>query len=109
MSDFLLAPAARIELDEIWSYYAIELQNPDAADRIRDEIFDAFRKLVQMPGMGHWRGDLAAEPLRFWAVRSYLIIYRSEKRPIEIVRVLHGARDVQAILGGQGARNKPKE
>jgi plasmid stabilization system protein ParE len=99
MSDFLIAPAARVELDEIWNYYAIELQNPDVADRIRDEIFDALHKLAQMPGMGHFRGDLAAEPLRFWHVRSYLIIYRGEKRPIEIVRVLHGARDVEAILG----------
>ena len=107
MSDFLIAPAARSELDEIWDYYAVELQNPDAADRIRDEIFNAFDKLAQMPGMGHSRRDLAAEPLRFWPVRSYLIIYRGEKRPIEIVRVLHGARDVQAILGGESAGNEP--
>jgi len=74
MSDFLIAPAASIELDEIWDYYALELQNPEAADRIRDEIFDAFQKLAKMPGMGHSRLDLASEPLRFWSVRSYLII-----------------------------------
>lgn len=30
MNDFLIAPAARIELDEIWSYYGVELHNPDA-------------------------------------------------------------------------------
>ena len=54
MSDFLIAPAACSELDEIWYYYAVELQNPDAADRIRDEIFDAFAKLAQTPGMGHF-------------------------------------------------------
>jgi len=48
--------------------------------------------------MGHYRSDLVAEPLRFWRVRDDLIIYRSEKRPIEIVRVLHGKRDVPAIL-----------
>jgi toxin ParE1/3/4 len=100
MSDFLIAPAARIELNQIWDYYALELQNPDAADRVRDEIFDAFHKLAKMPGMGHSRRDLADEPVRFWPVRSYLIIYRGEKIPIEVVRVLHGARDVQAILGG---------
>jgi hypothetical protein len=35
MSDFLIAPVARMELDQIWEYYAIELQNPDAADRKR--------------------------------------------------------------------------
>jgi plasmid stabilization system protein ParE len=38
------------------------------------------------------------EPLRFWQVRQYLIIYRDEKRQIEIVRVLHVKRDVQALL-----------
>jgi hypothetical protein len=36
MSHFLIAPVARMELDEIWDYYAIEPQNPDAADRIRE-------------------------------------------------------------------------
>ena len=109
MSDFLIAPVARMELDEIWEYYAIELQNPDAADRIRDEIFAAFHTLAKTPGMGHFRSDLAREPLRFWHVRSYLIIYRSEKRPIEIARVLHGARDVQAVLAGQKERKKPRK
>ncbi len=99
MSDLLIAPDARFDLDEIWSYYAVDLQNPDAADRIRDEIFEALNKLARTPGMGHLRSDLAEEPLRFWCVRSYLIIYRAEKRSVEIVRVLHGARDVQAILG----------
>ena len=83
---------------KFWDYHAIELQNLDAADRIRDEIFGAFEELARMPGMGHFRSDLCAEPLRFWRVRDYLIIYRSEKHPVEIVRVLHGKRDIQALL-----------
>ena len=97
MSEFHIAPEARSDLGDIWAYYAIEGKNPDVADRIIEELFSAFRKLAQMPGLGHLRRDLAKEPVRFWAVRSYLIIYRVEN-PIEIVRVLHGARDVQAIL-----------
>ncbi len=48
--------------------------------------------------MGHLRQDLADEPLRFWAVYSYLIIYREDSDPLEIVRVLHGARDVKSLL-----------
>jgi len=56
--------------------------------------------VAKNPGIGHYRTDLADEPLRFWRIRNYLIIYRSEAKPIQIVRVLHGARDVQAILGG---------
>ena len=47
MSDFVISPVARSDLDEIWDYYAIDLQNPDAADRIRDEIFAAFNKLAR--------------------------------------------------------------
>jgi len=107
MTGYLIAPAARNELDGIWDYYAVELQNPDAADGIIDELFTSLRRLAQTPGMGHFRSDLAAEPLRFWRVRSYLIIYRSEKRPIEIVRILHAARDVQAILGEKPAEPPP--
>jgi plasmid stabilization system protein ParE len=96
--DFVLAPAARDDLVEIWDYYAVIVDNIDLADRIRDEFFSAFAELAQTPGMGHYRTDLVAEPLRFWKVHEYLIIYRSENKPLEIVRVLHGKRDVQALL-----------
>jgi antitoxin ParD1/3/4/toxin ParE1/3/4 len=58
-----------------------------------------MRRLAEAPGLGHLRDDLTDEPLRFWAVYSYLIVYRPETDPLEIVRVLHGARDVRAVLG----------
>jgi plasmid stabilization system protein ParE len=101
VSGFLIAPAAYGDLNAILEYYAVDLQNPDAADRILEELFLAFRKLSTMPGMGHLRNDLANEPLRYWSVRNYLVIYRSERRPIQIVRVLHAARDVRSILCGE--------
>jgi antitoxin ParD1/3/4/toxin ParE1/3/4 len=94
---FVLTAAARADLTEISDYTRQE--SPAAARRVRDELREAMRRLAQMPGMGHLREDLADEPLRFWPVYSYLIIYRPETDPLEIVRVLHGARDVRAILG----------
>lgn len=48
--------------------------------------------------MGHLREDLTRRPFRFWPVYSYLIVYRPETRPIQILRVLHGARDVKSLL-----------
>ena len=90
----------RFEPKASWRYYALEVGDVDLADRIRAERVRGFHKLAQTPSLGHFRSDLADEPLRFRAVRQYLIIYQSEVRPIEIVRVLHGARDVRAILGG---------
>ena len=51
------------------------------------------------PGIGHVRDDLTDQPVRFWAVFSYLIIYDPVPRPVQVVRVLHGARDLAALLG----------
>lgn len=51
-----------------------------------------------MPEIGHRREDLADEPLRFWPVYSYLVIYRADVSPIEVVRVLSGYRDVAELL-----------
>ena len=100
MSAYVVAPAAQDDLLVIWHYYAEEKGDPDLADRMVGEVVSAFHALAKMPGIGHLRSDLSEEPLRFWTVRKYLIIYRSETAPLEIVRVLHGARDVQAIIGG---------
>lgn len=49
---------------------------------------------AEMPRKGHVRDDLTAEPLRFWPVFSYLIIYRPKTSPVEIVRVLDRRRNV---------------
>src|SRR5436853_469138 len=48
------------------------------------------------------RADLAGEPLRFWAVHSILIVYRPDTKPLQVIRVLHGAPDVAVLLGGPG-------
>ena len=49
--------------------------------------------------MGHKREDLTSYPVLFWPVGSYTIIYRSVQRPIEIVAVTQGSRDIPAFLG----------
>ncbi len=70
----------------------------NAADRWIGKLFDAFEALARTPGMGHQRGDLTAYPVLFWPAGAYLIIYRAERRPIEIVAVTQGSRDVPAFL-----------
>ncbi len=98
MAGFALAPEACSDLSAIWSYYAAEVGDPDLADRTRDEIFDAIRGIAKTPGIGHLRKDLAERSLRFWCVRSYLVVYQETGDRVEVVRVLHGARDVRAVL-----------
>jgi antitoxin ParD1/3/4/toxin ParE1/3/4 len=58
----------------------------------------AMTRLAEMPEIGHVREDLADEPLRFWPVYSYLIIYRPDARPLQVVRVLSGSRDITELV-----------
>ena len=54
--------------------------------------------LADNPGIGHLRSDLTPQDVRFWSVFRYLVIYRPDTKPLEIVRVLHGKRDVRRLL-----------
>ena len=51
-----------------------------------------------MPEMGHRREDLTSRPVRFWSIDRYMVIYKPEPLPIEIVRVVSGRRDLPALL-----------
>jgi len=57
-----------------------------------------MRRLAQSPLMGHLREDLTDEPVRFWSVYSYVIVYDPETQPLQIIRILHSARDLRRIL-----------
>jgi plasmid stabilization system protein ParE len=97
MSPYRITPAADADLEAAWLYVA-EHSGETAADQFEDDLHRAMQRLVDMPGIGHVRGDLADESLRFFGVHKLLIVYRPETRPIQIVRVLHGPRDILAIL-----------
>jgi plasmid stabilization system protein ParE len=96
MTGYVLGADSEFDLDEIWEYIAAD--NIEAADRWIGRLFDAFEALGRTPGMGHKREDLTAYPVLFWPVGAYLIIYRADRRPIEIVAVTQGSRDIPAFL-----------
>jgi len=73
MPDHFYSPEASLDLLEIWEYIAAD--NVDAADRLEQEIRNAVNLLAENPEIGHFRRDLTSKPVRFWPVRSYLIIY----------------------------------
>lgn len=58
----------------------------------------AMHGIGESPGKGHLRPDLADESLRLWSVFSYLIVYRPTTRPVQILRVVHGAQELAAAL-----------
>jgi len=102
MSGFVLHPDAYTDLEEIWEYIAAD--SLDAADRVREEIYDAIQSLVAFPYVGHIRPDLTARPLRFQLVRDYVIAYAPGEKPLAVVALLHGRRNprvIAAILRGR--------
>jgi plasmid stabilization system protein ParE len=95
-SRFIFTEEAETQLLEILDHLAGESEA--AAVRVRHAIYDAVGKLAERPGIGHTREDLTHRPLKFWSVYSYLVVYDPEIRPLTIVSVLHGARDVEQLL-----------
>lgn len=95
MNGYQFHPEALRDLDEVWEYIAAD--NLPAADRVIGEILDCVRALVRFPSQGHSRPDLTDRPLRFLAIREYLIAYAPEERPLWVLAVLHGKRNVQIL------------
>ncbi|MGH3440571.1 MAG: type II toxin-antitoxin system RelE/ParE family toxin [Nitriliruptorales bacterium] len=73
MSSFVLSGPAAADLGEIHAWIAKD--DPAAARRVLEDLRAAMHRLVDHPGLGHVRDDLADETLRAWPVHSYLVIY----------------------------------
>ncbi|HEY1806295.1 MAG TPA: type II toxin-antitoxin system RelE/ParE family toxin [Terracidiphilus sp.] len=96
MNGFILSGEALLELDDIWSFIAQD--NPEAADRWIAKLLDGCDALARHPQMGHTRTDLTDQPVLFWPVSDYLIIYRTHLEHIEVIAVTQGSRDIPSYL-----------
>jgi plasmid stabilization system protein ParE len=96
MKSYVFSRLALRDLQEIWDYIAQD--NVSAADRVIRKLRDEIRVLTGMPGKGHQRQDVDRDDLRFWRVYSYLIVYRIDTDPLQVARIIHGARDIPDIL-----------
>jgi plasmid stabilization system protein ParE len=94
---YILAPQAARDLVQIWRYIKKE-GSEQTADRVESVIRSKLAYLADFPGGGHFRRDLTAAEVRFLSVYSYLIVYRPETKPLQIVAILHAYRDVAKIL-----------
>lgn len=97
MSDLIpiLSPRAAQDLQDIWEWIAVE--NPDAALRTLIDLRAATLLLAANPELGRRRNDLLPG-LRCHPKGRHLIFYRVHESCLEVVRVLHGSRDVQSIF-----------
>jgi toxin ParE1/3/4 len=93
----VLAPEAALDLVNIWRYIK-KHSSLEMAEHVESVVRGKIVFLAANPEAGHFRKNLTNESVRFFPVYSYLIVYRPETRPLQVVAVLHGRRDVEQIL-----------
>lgn len=103
MNQIIKTPRARQDTADIATYLYSADPASDASERFLTATENAFARLAAMPGVGVAYSSTPSRHagLRRWPVpgfRNYLIFYHVVGDDIEIVRVLHGARDIAAAL-----------
>ena len=93
--------AAEEDIAEQVAYIAAE--RPAVAHRYATALGDAFERIRQMPEIAALRsyGRRELEGMRVWSVsgfRRFLVFYRVTEKTIEVIRVLHSARDIPRAL-----------
>ena len=101
MGEVTKRPLVIRDLIELATYIAED--NLDASDRFLAAAEETFKQLASLPQMGKLtqfsHPKLAG--VRQQAIkgfRKYLVFYRPAEKGVEILRVIHGARDFEAIL-----------
>ena len=103
VSKHFYSPKAEQDLNEI-AQYILE-NNLEAALRFVDAVEKTCTDLTEMPDIGHtfYAHNPALKDMRMIRVSkaysSYLIFYRQTKRGTEVIRILHGARDLATLFG----------
>jgi plasmid stabilization system protein ParE len=96
---FQFTPRALNDLDEIWEYIAADHVN--AANRVESAIWSACNSLAKHPMMGSKRREITLLPVRFWTVArfpNFIVVYRPDTKPLQVVAVLHGNRNLKVLL-----------
>jgi toxin ParE1/3/4 len=86
-----LSEEAVLDLEEIWSY--ISEDSVAIADSFIDQLYQKCLEISELVGVGHKRDDLFPNLLSL-PYKKYVIFFIRTKHRVEIVRILHGHRDI---------------
>lgn len=92
----IVTPRAQADLLEIGAYIARD--NPAAADRLIDKLAAKGQLLAEHPGIGSPHPQVPRSELRYIPVGIYLLFYRETAEGIEVVRYVHGRRNLPDVL-----------
>ena len=102
----LKKPGVESDLNELFDFIAQDKLEP--AERFLKVAAESFESLAAFPGLGRkWESsnprlaDVRVYPMP-GPFRSYLIFYRAVANGIDVLCVLHGARDLEHVLANRG-------
>jgi toxin ParE1/3/4 len=92
----VLTEAAKADLIEIGEF--IRPHNPARAVTFVDELLDRCDALAEVPLAYPLVPRYERHGIRRCVHRDYLIFYRVLEHRVEVIHILHGARDYEALL-----------
>ncbi len=102
MGKYFFSPEALDDLDAICGYIAES--NPEAADRAVEAAYRTCKTIALHPELGPQRRFADNDPpdIRFFVLTdfpNYLLFYRTTVEGVEIIRILHGAQEIDDLFG----------
>ena len=101
MGNVYKRPQVIRDLIDLATYIAFD--NIDVSDKFLAAAEETFKQLAQTPKMSKLSKfsnpnlvDVRQQAIK--GFRNYLVFYRTRDADVEILRVLHGSRDLEAIL-----------
>lgn len=93
-----LSLQAKADLVAIWDYLFTESGSAAIADSQIHAITERFYLLATHPRLGRVRDNDLGAGRRTYPVNRYIIAYRVMGEDVWILRVIHGSRDLQALM-----------
>lgn len=96
MLPVLRTERAEADLAVILKY--LDERNSAAAERLAAEIDERCTLLGEFPESGRTREEIGPG-VRSSLVQKYVLFYRIKATGVEVLRILHGARDLESLMG----------
>ena len=95
-----ICPLARLDMEQIFDYIAVELCNPTAAIGQINDFEQAFEKVCEFPESCPCINNeyVKDKSLRKLIVNNYIAFYRVRGNEVQVVRVLYGMRKFDELL-----------
>ena len=95
MAEVRRTPQAEADLAEILGY--LDQHNPSVAEHYATAFYEKGQALARLPEIGRGRPEIAPN-LRSTLVKPYVLFYRLDGDVVQILRILHGRRDLRSIM-----------